>query len=292
MEENLTQERSAVIKIAMFGPESTGKTTLAIQLAEHYKTAWVPEFARDYLQDKWDKNQLICDVDDMLPIAYGQTKLENEKLKVANKYLFCDTNLMVTKVFSEVYYDFCDPLLNEAAQEHDYDLFFLTDIDVPWEKDDLRDRPQGRESVFTVFKKSLVDNKKPFITLSGDKNLRLTKAISIIDELAKAKEMGLSSVDFVQLYEHEISLENFKKQLDIFEKGISKTELIEPATLDNGIVNLSETDSKAKAAFFDDNKDDYTLLKFVPASGAASRMFKFLITFLKEKLHLLQGEFI
>ncbi|WP_175514029.1 DUF4301 family protein [Flavobacterium degerlachei] len=282
MEENLTQEQSAIIKIAMFGPESTGKTTLAIQLAEYYKTVWVPEFARDYLQEKWDKSQLICDVDDMLPIAYGQTKLENEKLAVANKYLFCDTNLMVTKVFSEVYYDYCDPLLNEAAQEHEYDLFFLTDIDVPWEKDDLRDRPQGRESVFTVFKKSLVDNNKPFITLSGDKDLRLKKAISIIDDLAKAKEMGLSSIDFVQLYEHGISLGNFKKQLDIFEKGISKTELIEPATLDNGIVNLSEKESKEKAAFFDDNKDDYTLLKFVPASGAASRMFKFLITFLKE----------
>jgi nicotinamide riboside kinase len=62
-------------KIAMFGPESTGKTTLAIQLADYYKTAWVPEFARDFTE-KWDKSQLICDVDDMLPIAYGQTKLK------------------------------------------------------------------------------------------------------------------------------------------------------------------------------------------------------------------------
>jgi len=156
MEENLKQQQADIIKIAMFGPESTGKTTLAIQLANHYKTAWVPEFARDYLQKKWDQKQQICTVDDMLPISYGQTTLENEKLLIANKYLFCDTNLMVTKVFSEVYYDYCDPLLNKAAQEHDYDLFFLTDIDVPWEKDDLRDRPQGRESVFTVFKKSLI----------------------------------------------------------------------------------------------------------------------------------------
>jgi nicotinamide riboside kinase len=66
------------------------KTTLAIQLADHYKTAWVPEFARDYLQEKWDKSQLICDVNDMLPIAYGQTKFENYSLSIANKYLFCD----------------------------------------------------------------------------------------------------------------------------------------------------------------------------------------------------------
>ncbi|MGO4820349.1 MULTISPECIES: DUF4301 family protein [unclassified Flavobacterium] len=282
MEENLKQQQADIIKIAMFGPESTGKTTLAIQLADHYKTAWVPEFARDYLQKKWDQKQQICTVDDMLPISYGQTTLENEKLLIANKYLFCDTNLMVTKVFSEVYYDYCDPLLNKAAQEHDYDLFFLTDIDVPWEKDDLRDRPQGRESVFTVFKKSLIENNKPFITLSGDKDLRLKKAIAIIDDLAKAKEMGLSSLDFVQIYEYGISLDNIKRQLEIFEKGISKTELIEPATLHNGILKLTDEEALEKASFFDKNKDNYDLLKFVPASGAASRMFKFLITFLKE----------
>jgi GTPase SAR1 family protein len=83
MEENLKQLPSGpkkIIKIALFGPESTGKTTLAKQLAEYYKTDWVPEFARDYLQEKWDKHQTICDVNDMLPIAYGQTQLENQTL--------------------------------------------------------------------------------------------------------------------------------------------------------------------------------------------------------------------
>ncbi|MGO4817589.1 DUF4301 family protein [Flavobacterium sp. W22_SRS_FP1] len=282
MEENLTQEQSAIIKIAMFGPESTGKTTLAIQLAEYYKTVWVPEFARDYLQEKWDKKQLICDSNDMLPIASGQTKLENEKLAVANKYLFCDTNLMVTKVFSEVYYGYCEPELDEAAQEHGYDLFFLTDIDVPWEKDDLRDKPEGRKLVFEVFKKSLIDNKKPFITLSGDKSLRLEKAKAIIENLTEAKKMGLSSRDFVQIYEHGISLGNFKEQLEIFKNGISKMVLVKPATLFNGILKLSDVDFQQKASFLDFHKYDLKLTKFVPASGAASRMFKFLNDFLDE----------
>ncbi|WP_369766089.1 DUF4301 family protein [Flavobacterium sp. WC2429] len=282
MEENLKQKQSAIIKIAMFGPESTGKTTLAKQLAEYYKTLWVPEFARDYLQEKWDKQQLACDVNDMLPIAYGQTKLENDALAHANDYLFCDTNLMVTKVFSEVYYNFCDPSLDKAALKHEYDLFFLTDIDVPWEKDDLRDKPEGRKSVFEVFKRALIENKKPFITLSGDKNLRLNTAISIIDDLAKAKEMGLSSRDFVQIYEYGIPLENIRKQLSIFKNGVKKTVLLEPATLYNGILKLSEIEFKEKAAYFDSNKAELKLEKFVPASGAASRMFKFLITFLNE----------
>jgi nicotinamide riboside kinase len=286
MEKNLKQlpkpGSSEIIKIALFGPESTGKTTLAIQLAEHFKTAWAPEFARDYLQEKWEKSGQICDVNDMLPIAYGQTKLENDSLSVANKFLFCDTNLLVTKVFSEVYYNYCDPLLEKAALKHEYDLFFLTNIDVPWEKDDLRDKPEGRESVFAVFKQTLIDNNKPFITLSGDKDLRLNKAISIVNDLAKAKKMGFSSLDFVQIYEHEISLENIEKQLNIFKNGIVKTVLVEPAKVSKGISKLSENDFQQKANFFDANKATLKLKKFVPASGAASRMFKFLSTFLNE----------
>ncbi|MDI5886774.1 DUF4301 family protein [Flavobacterium yafengii] len=285
MEENLRQLSNGVtkiIKIALFGPESTGKTTLAKQLAEYYKTEWVPEYAREYLQEKWDANQQICDVNDMLPIAFGQTKLENESALIANNYLFCDTNLLVTKVFSEVYYDYCDPLLDQAAREHEYDLFFLTDIDVPWEKDDLRDRPEERESVFAIFKQSLIDNKKPFVILSGDKKLRLKKAVAIVNDLTKSKEMGLSSLDFIQIYEKGVSLKNIQQQLGFFRNGITKSNLVGPATLFNGILKLSENDFRIKADYFDENKSSLKLEKFVPASGAATRMFKFLITFLNE----------
>lgn len=282
MEKNLKQESSEIIKIALFGPESTGKTTLAKQLAEHFDTVWTPEFARDYLQEKWDKTAQICDVNDMLPIAYGQTKLENQSLSTANKYLFCDTNLMVTKVFSEVYYNFCDPVLDKAARKHKYDLIFLTDIDVPWERDDLRDKAEGRESVFTVFKQTLVKNDKPFITLSGNEETRLKKAVAIVNDLEKALKMGFSSADFVQIYEHGIPLENIQKQLTIFKKGISKTILVEPATVSNGILKLSAADFQQKADFFDANKSSLKLNKFVPASGAASRMFKFLSEFLND----------
>ncbi|MBC7749885.1 MAG: DUF4301 family protein [Methylotenera sp.] len=285
MEENIKQLSNGatkIIKIALFGPESTGKTTLARQLADYYKTEWVPEFARDYLQEKWDSSQQICTVDDMLPIAYGQTKLENERTLNANKYLFCDTNLMVTKVFSEVYYNYCDPLLHEAACEHEYDLFFLTDIDVPWEKDDLRDKAEGRESVFAVFKQSLIDNNKPFITLSGDKDLRLKKAVSIIEDLTLARKLGFSSSDFIYIQEYGIPIATIQKQLNFFKKGLPKADLVSPATLSNGILKLSEKDFLEKANFFDANKSGLKLNKFVPASGAASRMFKFLMEFLNE----------
>lgn len=286
MEKNLEQLEkfgaSPIIKIAIFGPESTGKTTLATQLAEYYKTVWVPEFARDYLQEKLESGRGICDVDDMLPIAYGQANLENESVLMANKYLFCDTNLLVTKVFSELYYGFCDSLLDKAARTHQYDLFFLTDIDVPWEDDGLRDTPDKREAVFQAFKQSLIDNGKPFITLSGNKETRLGKAIAIIDDLTTAIEMGFSSLDFFQIYEHGIPLEKLKKQLKIFKEGVSKCILVSPATLSNGIFKLSDSDFEQKVSIFKSNKDKFKLEKFVPASGAASRMFQFLITFLNE----------
>lgn len=280
MEKNLRQQKTNVIKIALFGPESTGKTTLAKQLAAFYETEWVPEFARDYLQQKWELNNHICVEEDMMPIAYGQVALENEKLDTAQKYLFCDTNLMVTKVFSEMYYGVCNPLLEKAALEHDYDLFFLTDIDVPWEKDDIRDSPNERETVFSVFKQTLIDSKKPFITLSGDKETRLAKATAIIDNLTVAKKKGFSSSDFVEIYDHGIPFENILKQLKIFKKGVSKSNLISPATINNGILSLSDADFEKKATFFDDNKANFKICKFIPASGAATRMFKFLIAFL------------
>jgi nicotinamide riboside kinase len=282
MEKNLRQHQTNIIKIALFGPENTGKTTLAKQLAAHYKTQWVPEFARDYLQKKWGDRNEICVLEDLMPIAYGQVALENEKLATANDFLFCDTNLMLTKVYSEIYYDFCDPLLHQAAIEHKYDLYFLTDIDVPWEKDDLRDDPLKRDSFFPIFKQVLIDRKIPYIALSGNKETRLEKAIHCIESLVKAKNMGLSSADFVQIYEHGIHLDTIQKQLEIFQKGIAKSNLISPATIGNGILSLSEVEFHKKAAFFDDKKENLKLQKFVPASGAASRMFKFLSVFLED----------
>lgn len=282
MEENLKQQPTDIIKIAMFGPESSGKTTLSRQLAEHFDTRWVAEFARQYLEDKLLNANEVCVPEDLLPIAIGQTRLENEGLNTANKFLFCDTNLLVTKVYSEAYYEFCDPILDKAAKKHKYDLFFLTNIDLPFEKDELRDSEENRNKFFHIFQNSLIENNKPYILLSGTKQARLKKAIHIVNDLVKAKEMGFSSYDFVQIYNQEISLENIKNQLKIFKNGISKTNLIRPAIKNDGILTFSEYDFLQKANFFDANKGKLKLKKFVPASGAASRMFKFLNEFLNE----------
>ena len=81
MEENLQQQNSDCIRIVIYGPESTGKTTLAKSLAENYRTNWVPEFARAYLQNKWDSTREVCNLEDLILIAKGQIEVENKLLQ-------------------------------------------------------------------------------------------------------------------------------------------------------------------------------------------------------------------
>ena len=184
MEEKYKQEPSDILKVVLFGPESTGKTTLSEQLARHYNTVWVPEYARDYLQEKWNNERKTCEPHDLLPIAEGQMRLENKLTKKATKILVCDTDLLETKVYSEAYYiGDCDPILEKYALQNSYDLYLLTYIDIPWEEDDLRDRPNEREEMFNYFKRTLEKYGKNFITLKGNKKQRLEKAIKHIDQL-------------------------------------------------------------------------------------------------------------
>lgn len=184
MEEKLKQQPSDLIKVVLYGPESTGKTTLAKQLTEHYDTVWVPEYAREYLQKKWDEKKEICTLEDLVPIAMGQIKAENRLTKQANKVLVSDTDLLVTKVYSEAYFDgYCDPVLEKNALKNSYDLYFLTSIDVPWVKDDLRDKPNERQRMFNLFKTALEKYRRTFIILEGNQEKRLKRAVKEIDKL-------------------------------------------------------------------------------------------------------------
>jgi len=174
------------LKIVLFGPESSGKTTLANHLAEHYKTKWVPEFARDYLQRKWNKNNEVCGLDDLPIIVNGQKSLENKLLKSANNIIFCDTNAVVTQIWSQTHFNgYCSPEILKVAKQSNHDFYLLTNIDVPWKNDNLRDRPNNRKKMLKVFQKTLETYNFPFKLISGDINSRLKSSIEIIDKLIK-----------------------------------------------------------------------------------------------------------
>ena len=189
MEKKLRQKPINLVKVVLFGPESTGKTTLSRHLARHYNTVWAPEFAREYLQKKWNNERKTCEADDLIPIALGQMKLENKLAKKADKILICDTDLLETKVYSEEFYGgFVDKKLDKAANENTYDLYLLTYIDTPFEEDDLRDRPELRLEMFNAFENALKKHNRPYILLKGDKETRLKKATKAIDKILSEKE--------------------------------------------------------------------------------------------------------
>jgi len=189
MENKLKQESSHCLKVVLFGPESTGKTTLSKQLASHYNSICVPEYAREYLQLKWNNERKTCEPQDLLPIAIGQIKSENQLAGKTDSVLICDTDLLETKVYSETYYsNTCDPILEKYAIENKYDLYFLTYIDTPWEDDDLRDKPNERLIMFKAFEAALIKYKKPYVLVKGGKKKRLDTAIKYIDKLLKERE--------------------------------------------------------------------------------------------------------
>lgn len=138
-------------KIAVIGPESTGKTTLAVQLSDHYGEKHVPEFAREYI-DQLNRPYQKSDIE---IIARKQLDLEDTVSREAKNYLFCDTNLLVIKIWMEDKFDHCPAWIIEAMQERKYDLHLLTGPDIPWNKDQQREDPGRRNFLFELYKKNL-----------------------------------------------------------------------------------------------------------------------------------------
>ena len=186
METNLQQQKSDCLRIVLYGPESSGKTTLAKALAKQFQTTWVPEFARNYLQEKWDQKKEVCSLEDLIIIAKGQINHENNLIKDAKEFLFCDTNVLITKAWSETHFNgYCAPEIQYWVDTFKYDHYFLTDIDVPWQADDLRDRPNSRKQMLDYFENILKNKKASYTLLKGNLNLRLEKAKVILETLKK-----------------------------------------------------------------------------------------------------------
>lgn len=174
------------IKVVLFGPESTGKTSLSKKLAEKYHTLWCPEFARDYLSLKNDiENRfvkgIISTYEDIEHIAIGQMSLEDSFATQANGLLFCDTNLLTNLIYSNYYFNKHPLWLGQTLQKRHYDLYLLLGTDLAWEYDPLRDRPDAREYLYALFKQTLQEQSQNFVEIKGQGKERLENAIQAID---------------------------------------------------------------------------------------------------------------
>jgi len=168
-----------VRRVAIVGPECTGKTDLARFLANHYQTHWVPEFARTYLETL-DRPYMQ---EDLTSIAFGQIQSEDLSVKQANRFLFCDTNLVVIKIWSEFKYGSCDPAIITLMQQQTYDLHLLTDVDLPWEDDPLREHPHKRQELFNLYEAELKGSKTKFTIIRGDYTARRAAAVKAVEEM-------------------------------------------------------------------------------------------------------------
>lgn len=164
-------------KIAIIGPESTGKSTLAKGLADHFQEPFVPEYGRKYLEENGNKYEET----DLLKISKGMLEAEKEKAKNANQFLFCDTDMIMMKVWYEVKYGECHPFVLEKLTEHPYNYYLLCAPDLPWEADPLRENPNIREELFERYQKELDNYNLNYSIISGKTN-RLNKAIKEIED--------------------------------------------------------------------------------------------------------------
>ncbi|HAR64136.1 MAG: transcriptional regulator [Candidatus Margulisiibacteriota bacterium] len=168
-----------VKKACIVGPESTGKSTLADNLANHYKTKYVPEYAKTLIHSQKGK----LSYRDMSKIAKGQLALERSVIPSSNRVLICDTDILTTTVWSNFLYGKCDNWLEKAAINNHYDLYLLMDIDVPWIDDVHRYSPDNRDHFYTMIKNKLIEKKAGFVEINGTWNERLQKSIAAIDLL-------------------------------------------------------------------------------------------------------------
>ncbi|MHA4893668.1 AAA family ATPase [Pedobacter sp. PWIIR3] len=168
-------------KIAIVGPESTGKSTLTQELAKHYKTLWVPEYARYYCAAL----TAPCNLQDEVNMFHGQLALEDSILAIAEKPLiFCDTTFITVKIWSDEVFGETPAIVLEALPIYKYDFYLLMDIDLPWQEDPLRDFPHKREHFLNTWHRELKALNATYELVGGIKD-RTNNAISAVDRFLK-----------------------------------------------------------------------------------------------------------
>ncbi|HLS71813.1 MAG TPA: ATP-binding protein [Chitinophagaceae bacterium] len=172
--------KAALLKIAIIGPESTGKSTLSQALAWHYKTKWSREYARKYLENL-NRDYIQ---EDLIEIAKGQIANEEKAIQNARKYVFFDTNLEVIKVWSQYKYGNVPDPIYHWHKAREYHAYILTNIDLPWEDDPLREHPdpKQRKELFAIYLNIVKKSGLPYHIVSGNEKDRLESAIKFLNK--------------------------------------------------------------------------------------------------------------
>jgi HTH-type transcriptional repressor of NAD biosynthesis genes len=166
-----------VKKVCFYGPESTGKSSMVERMAKKYETEFVPEVARELIvTNDFSEN-------DIVRIGLAHDQRISEKLKSANKLLFCDTDAITTQIYSAHYLNVVPPILYELEHKTRFDLYFLMGIDVPWVADGLRDLGHEREKMFLIFKEALDVRKINYALVHGNWEQRERIVTDEIDNL-------------------------------------------------------------------------------------------------------------
>jgi len=163
-------------RVCVFGPESTGKSTLTENLARYFNTVAVPEYARTHIELRGGE----LDVTDIPLIARGQMAVEDALAFNANRLLFCDTDLLTTYIWSSWLFESCESWIVDEIDNRSYDLYLLTDVDVPWVPDQVRYLPEERKSFFQRCRDELEKRGRPYHVVSGSWEHRLETAIQAV----------------------------------------------------------------------------------------------------------------
>ncbi|MEJ8758052.1 ATP-binding protein [Pontibacter sp. H259] len=174
-----------MLKIAITGPESTGKSTLSEQLANHYQTVWVPEYARSYIGNL-NREYTLKDIE---AIARGQIQLEKQLQAEAGVILIADTDLLVLKIWSEHAFGRCPDFILENLAQQDYNLYLLMGVDLPWEPDPQREHPHLRQFFYDWYKRELHQMGAAFAEIAGQQEQRFANARQHIDALLRQHKL-------------------------------------------------------------------------------------------------------
>lgn len=167
-----------MLKIAVIGPESTGKTALCEQLARHFNTVWEPELARSYVGNLNREYTF----EDVCEIARRQIVIEKqyEQNNTAHKIVFFDTDLIITKVWLEYKYRQVPDFVTRRLSERFIDFYLLCKPDIDWEPDPVREHGDDREFFYAWYKREIENLDIPYAEIEGLGEKRFRNALEAI----------------------------------------------------------------------------------------------------------------